>query len=139
MVASILIVDGDVSFAGEVAAIIRDAGGTANTAATFREAVGLLEAARPDVLVTSLQLGPYNGLHLLLRARLDHAGLSGIVIGPKDPTVEREAKSLGAAAYLARPLAAAAIMDAIRAIAAAEDEDEHGCSPSAAVLEASMS
>lgn len=46
----------------------------------------------PDLLITEVKLGEYNGLHLALRARA--AGIPSIVLG--DPVFEREAEQLGA-------------------------------------------
>jgi ActR/RegA family two-component response regulator len=83
------------------------------------------------VLVTGLQLGPYNGLHLLVRGRADRPRLHGVIVGPADPIVEREARALGAAGYLPRPVGAAAILDAIHRLPAVDtDDDECGSSAS---------
>lgn len=46
----------------------------------------------PDLLITEVKLGEYNGLHLALRARA--AGIPAIVLG--DRVFEREAEQLGA-------------------------------------------
>ena len=50
--------------------------------------------ARPDVLITEVKLGEYNGLHLALRGQA--AGIPTIVLGPMDHGFEREAEQLGA-------------------------------------------
>ena len=54
--------------------------------------------ANPDVLITEVKLGEYNGLHLALRGQA--AGIPTIVLGPINHGFEREAESLGAT-YLA--------------------------------------
>jgi CheY-like chemotaxis protein len=48
----------------------------------------------PDVLITEVKLGEYNGLHLALRSHL--AGIPTIVLGPDDAVFEHEAEQLGA-------------------------------------------
>jgi DNA-binding NtrC family response regulator len=51
-------------------------------------------AAHPDVLITEVKLGEYNGLHLALRGQA--AGIPTIVLGPTNHGFEREAEQLGA-------------------------------------------
>jgi len=48
----------------------------------------------PDLLITELKLGEYNGLHLALRARAN--SLPAMVIGDPDPVLERDAFEFGA-------------------------------------------
>jgi DNA-binding response OmpR family regulator len=55
-------------------------------------------ATVPDLLITEVKLGAYNGLHLALRAR--EAGIPALVLGEPDPVFERQAEQLGAE-YLA--------------------------------------
>jgi DNA-binding NtrC family response regulator len=62
-------------------------------AATFPEAKDLLSLG-PDLMVSELKLGEYNGLHLASRAL--NAGIPAIVIGPGDIAIERDAGQLGA-------------------------------------------
>jgi DNA-binding response OmpR family regulator len=138
MVRTILIVDEDPSWVDEVAASVTAEGSTAHTASTFRDALRVLDTARPRVLVTGLRLGVYNGLHLLLRGRADNTHLTGIVVGPPDPFTEREAREFGATAYLARPVTPCAVVDEIRKIVAAAVADDGDCLSSAAALDASV-
>ena len=123
MVRRIVIVDEDAALVAELAAMLRLEGAAAETASTFRDAVRLLDTSPAAVLVTGLQLGPYNGLHLLVRGRADRPALHGVVVGPADPVVEREARALGAAGYLPRPVGAAAILDEIRRLPAVADDN----------------
>jgi DNA-binding NtrC family response regulator len=62
-------------------------------AATFAEAKNLLGLS-PDLVVSELKLGEYNGLHLAAHAQ--SLGIPVIVIGPSDITLERDAEQLGA-------------------------------------------
>jgi DNA-binding response OmpR family regulator len=56
------------------------------------------------VLITSVELGLYNGLHLLVRSSMQTPSTRVVVIGPDSPGVEAEALNLGAALYLPRPV-----------------------------------
>lgn len=51
-------------------------------------------AGHPDVLITELKLGAYNGLQLVSRGH--GGGTLAIVIGPRDPYFEHDAQTLGA-------------------------------------------
>lgn len=62
-------------------------------ATTFSDARGLL-SLRPDIVVSELKLGEYNGLHLAAHA--EGLGIPSIVIGPTDICIERDAELLGA-------------------------------------------
>ena len=59
---------------------------------TFSAAMVYL-GQRPDLLITEVKLGEYNGLHLALRGRA--IGIPAIVLG-SDLLLEREAEQLGA-------------------------------------------
>src|SRR5262245_61476936 len=63
------------------------------TARSFNEAK-LLLGSNPDLVVSELKLGEYNGLHVAAHAQL--LGIPAIVIGPRDITLERDAEQLGA-------------------------------------------
>lgn len=49
---------------------------------------------KPDLLITEIKLGEYNGLHLALRGQ--SAGIPVIVLGPVDAVFAHEAEQLGA-------------------------------------------
>jgi len=76
------------------------AGYTPTVATDFHSARAFLDR-RPAMLVTEVKLGPYNGLHLAIRA--GHVGIPVIVIGPVDPALEAEAKRLDAI-YVTSPV-----------------------------------
>jgi DNA-binding response OmpR family regulator len=67
---------------------------------TFEAARRQLQA-RPDLLVTELKLGEYNGLHIALRARAE--GIPAIVLGPADPVLAQDAVAIGATYLPALP------------------------------------
>jgi hypothetical protein len=74
---------------------LASAGIHVDAAVTFHEARSLLVARRPQVLVTPVRLGEYNGLHLALwgTSRVPH--LRCVIIGHSDPSLERYARELG--------------------------------------------
>jgi DNA-binding NtrC family response regulator len=74
-----------------LAQFVRRAGYRPTVVTTFKAAKSLL-ASRPDLLVTELKLGEYNGLHLALRSRT--LGVPAIVVA--DKTFEHEAEQVGA-------------------------------------------
>ncbi len=61
---------------------------------SFHEGRDRLSLASPDLLVTEVKLGEYNGLQLAARAR--QMGTPAIVIGPPDIVLERDAEQLDA-------------------------------------------
>ena len=83
------------------------------SAAAFEEAKQLLASESPDLLLTGLRLGPYNGLHLILRSRIDHPDMAAIVMTHvSDPVLEAEAQRQHAG-FLLRPLSDRVLLDAI--------------------------
>src|SRR3990172_5848552 len=55
----------------------------------FAEARATL-GTRPDLVITEVKLGPYNGLHLAILA--GGQGTPAIVIGDRDPVLQGEAE-----------------------------------------------
>ena len=63
----------------------------------FLSARSQLLTDAPDVLVTNLRLGEYNGLHLVLLATSDGGATRSVVYSDRpDPYLIREAQTLGA-------------------------------------------
>jgi DNA-binding NtrC family response regulator len=83
------------------------------SAATFDEAKRFIEASPPDMLVTELKLGPYNGLHLVLRSRADHPRMGAIVTSHAgDRSLEAEAARQNAV-FLVRPFTGVDVLNAV--------------------------
>jgi DNA-binding response OmpR family regulator len=77
----------------------------------FGTAARLLESCRPDLLITAVRLGAFNGLHLVVLGRERDSRMSALVVDDRrDTVVEREALIAGATAYLARPVDADALL-----------------------------
>jgi DNA-binding response OmpR family regulator len=77
----------------------------------------------PDMVITSLKLGDYNGLHLALRAQADH--IPAIVVGPADPVLERDATALGAT-YLSSTLRRGRLIDLVEELLAPQGQARDG-------------
>ena len=65
----------------------------------------MLTEIEPEALVTDVQLGDYNGLHLVAIAQVEHPRTTCVVVGPRDPALQSESYHLGAR-YLVEPIAA---------------------------------
>lgn len=104
MLYRILIVEDDVLVAGALASVLRDAGYRVTCAASFEQGRELLAEEPPDLLITDLRLGAFNGLHLLVRSRKDYPDMPGILMtGFPDPVLAAEAEHLGAV-YMLKPV-----------------------------------
>ena len=109
----IVIVDEQESVVAELAAAFTRAGYQPRGAHTFRDAVALMDLVDPAAVVVSLELGPFNGLHVLLRSAVEHPLAKVIVMGPRSSAIEDEARSLGASAYVPRPVDPDALVDEV--------------------------
>jgi DNA-binding NtrC family response regulator len=92
-VQSVVVVDGNAPDRSNTVALLEAAGYRVRAAKTFDEAKALLAAERPDILITDLRLGQYNGLHLVLRTRTDHPEMAALVTSRvPDAVLEAEAQ-----------------------------------------------
>lgn len=107
----VLIVDDDASTRLGLSELLRTAGYGTYEASTFHEAVEALRDYAPDLLITDIRLGSFNGLHLLIRAPNDLPVI--ITTGFGDPILEREARRHGAE-YVLKPLSPPAFLQLVR-------------------------
>jgi len=77
----ILLVDPDTSAATASEEALVRAGYRVAPVTTFEEAMRQMSLHCPDLLVTKVRLGEFNGLHLLLRCRAEHPDVPVIVVG----------------------------------------------------------
>lgn len=104
MTSDILVVSADPSVLSGRVTALRRSGFSARASASFPDARRTLEEGPPpEVLVTDVRLGPYNGLHLVAVARVEFPRTVAIVIGGQDHVLEVEAAGLGAR-YLLAPV-----------------------------------
>jgi DNA-binding NtrC family response regulator len=101
--AGILIVEGDRNTLAGWVALLQAAGYRVTGAASFEEARRALTSI-PDLLITEVRLGAYNGLQLIIRGRAHHPDLSAIVLTAyPDIVIKAEAERLNAI-YMEKPV-----------------------------------
>jgi len=98
--AQVLLVGRSGGVASALVPALAAAGYETLVASDFGEAKALL-AKRPNLLITEIKLGAYNGLHLAIRAQA--IGTPTLVIGDPDPVLEADAKRQRAL-YVTPPL-----------------------------------
>jgi PleD family two-component response regulator len=97
MSVQILVVDTDAHRAAQVSAPLQQAGYVVTRSGGFEDGMTCIRAAPPDVIVTNVRLGAYNGLHLILRARGVQPQIGAILIAAlHDPVLASDAASFGA-------------------------------------------
>jgi len=104
MPSDILVVSADAAVLSGRVTALRRSGFAARASTSFPDARRTLEdGPPPEVLVTDVRLGPYNGLHLVAVARVEFPRTVAIVIGGQDHVLEVEAAGRGAR-YLLAPV-----------------------------------
>jgi chemotaxis protein histidine kinase CheA/ActR/RegA family two-component response regulator len=102
----VLVVDDSMSVRRSVASLLEDQGYDVIQARDGLEAVKSMEIARPDVLITDLEMPNMNGLELTahVRARPELANLAVIMITSRSMDKHRrQAMSAGVSVYLTKP------------------------------------
>ncbi|MEO8064290.1 MAG: response regulator [Pseudomonadota bacterium] len=102
----VLVVDDSMSVRRAVATLLEDQGYDVTMARDGLEAIKLMEVARPDVLLTDLEMPNMNGLELSqhVRSRPELAGLTVIMITSRSMDKHRrQALSAGVSVYLTKP------------------------------------
>ena len=118
----IIVVDDDRQVLRYLTELLQETGFDTVSCERFLDAKGLLATSRPDLLLTDVRLGAYNGLQLAIFARERHPGLPVIVLtGYEDPTLRDEAVRAGAG-FLVKPVPRAVLLDAVtKALAGGTD------------------
>jgi two-component system response regulator YesN len=122
-VASLLLVDDDVSLLGALSRFLADSGFQVVPCSTFEDAKREIGTLRPDILITDVRLGAYNGLQLALLARDVRADVRVVVFsGYDDPVLQQEARRIGAT-YLVKPVSGHALVEELRAPASGRSDE----------------
>src|SRR5262245_8010912 len=109
---NILIVEDDENTLAGWVELLRAAGYLVTGVSSYEEGRQEL-AAMPDLLITDVRLGVYNGLQLIMRGRMGNPHLQGIVItGYADSIVRREAVYLQAE-HLEKPVDADRLLQVV--------------------------
>jgi ActR/RegA family two-component response regulator len=76
---------------------LRDAGYEVLVAETANAASEILQAHAPSLMISEIRLGPFNGLHVLIRHQLSHPRMRAIFLDRiYDPVLAADAERLGA-------------------------------------------
>ena len=112
---NLLVVDDDRQVLKFITEMLRDAGYDTVTCERFADAKAFLANSRPDLLLTDIRLGAFNGLQLAIYAQSRHPGIPIIVLtGYEDPTLRKEATASGAT-FLIKPVRHAELLAKIEA------------------------
>jgi DNA-binding NtrC family response regulator len=94
---TILVVEPAADHRGFLESVLRSPRVDVITAEMFHEGRSLVERRSPDLLITELRLGEYNGLHLVMRAQAQHPAMGAIIMSDwLDPVLQGEAERLHA-------------------------------------------
>lgn len=116
----VLVVDDDRQVLRYLGEVLRDAGHDTVTCERYMDARTLLSSTRPDLLLTDIRLGAYNGLQLAIFARSRHPDLPVVVLtGYEDPTLRKEASASGAT-FLVKPVRREDLISAVAAALSGE-------------------
>ena len=103
--------------------VLRRDGHEVVEAASFERARALLSSLRPNLLVTSIQLGAYNGLHLVWQRHVEQPGRPSIVTSAyADTVLESEAAKLGCP-FLVAPIDPERLLGVARSLLAGSPAD----------------
>jgi DNA-binding response OmpR family regulator len=116
---NILVAEDDRAFSLMLCTILREAGHTVIPA--FDSIQAFMFAMRQTIDIVLLDVGMPGGTGIGVLGKLKHSSkTSGIpvivVTGSTDPAVKTQAMELGAAAFLAKPIDPAGLLDAVREV-----------------------
>jgi DNA-binding NtrC family response regulator len=112
----VLLVDDEAEFVHVMAARIAVRDMESRVALTGAEALRMVKDDAPDVMVLDLRMPGIDGMQVLERVKAEHPGVEVIVLtGHGSDAEKREARRLGAAAYLQKPTDTIQLLEAIHA------------------------
>ena len=107
---TILLVDTRLAALRRTGELLRRVGHHVIETGSFQDAKCALAVESPQLVISSLRLGPFNGLHLVHLGRLADPGLAAIIISPTGDTVlQTEADRIGAT-LLVEPVPTASLL-----------------------------
>jgi len=106
----VLVVDADPKALSATESILSSAGYLVTATTSFVTAKQRLLLAPPDLLMADVRLGPYNGLHLVHRARVCHPEMMAIITDRKPDPILREEATNARATYMPKALEAPALL-----------------------------
>ena len=113
--ASLLIVDDDVPLLSALSRYLAKSGFHVSSSSVFQDAKESISQDCPDILITDVRLGAFNGLQLALLVRDVRPDARVVVFsGYDDPVLKEEARRIGAA-YLLKPVSGQELVNELRA------------------------
>jgi DNA-binding NtrC family response regulator len=111
----VVVVDDDSPLLEAVTGVLKEAGCAVAAFGRFQDAKQHLATKDPpDVLITDVRLGAFNGLQLALKCKLEHPSMVAVVMtGFDDPVLRRDAETSGAH-YLLKPVRPDTLIDLLR-------------------------
>ena len=113
----VLIVDDQEEVLRTLGALVASGGFEVVTCSRFDEAKRYIDATPPDILITDVRLGAFNGLQLVLHMRAVQPSGPIIVLSAYDDAVIRQEAERSGAAFLAKPVTRKDLLDAIEGAA----------------------
>jgi DNA-binding response OmpR family regulator len=120
----VLVVDDEPQVLEYLTSALTRSGYLATPCARYEDAKAALAAGRPDLLLTDIRLGAYNGLQLAILATQKYPGTPVIILtGFEDPTLRDEAQRAGAT-FVVKPLTLEDLLARVKAaLASSRSED----------------
>jgi DNA-binding response OmpR family regulator len=109
-----ILVDDDPSLLRLMKSWLSEIGYETDEFAEFEPAKQRLMSSTPHVLITDVRLGAFNGLQLVVLAKLAHPEIVAIVLTGFDDPVLRKAATDAGAVFLAKPLSGAQLVDVVQ-------------------------
>ena len=107
----ILLVDPNSTISTGIRAALAGAGHRVAGVSTFEEATLQLARDCPDLLITAVRLGAFNGMQLLFRFRAEHPDMPVVVIGaPGDLTADMRRHAM---CFLSPPIVRESFVDSV--------------------------
>jgi DNA-binding response OmpR family regulator len=125
---SALVVDPDAPTRVRTVTALADAGFHVISTDAFEAARYQIVAAPPSILVTTLKLEEYNGLHLVLRARAAEPRTACLLTVDESANFQKEAEQAGAT-YIVGPVSTSELMAAVLRTLFQSDPSVHVSAP----------
>lgn len=110
----VLVVDDDEAMLRLITSWVTAAGYDVVSFAEFSEAKSYLATAKPDVIIADVRLKAFNGLQLVIQAKLDQPTITAVVLtGFYDPVLSGEVSKMGAS-YLVKPIRSEQLLEKLR-------------------------
>jgi len=112
---SLLIVDDDLAVLEALSRYLAEHGFRVVSTSVFEEAKDHISTVQPDIVITDVRLGAFNGLQLAILARdVRPDGRVVVFSGFDDPVLKEDARRIGAS-FLLKPVTGRKIVEELQA------------------------